>query len=385
LSAGVLVVNDLAVAPSVVEVLSAKGGRDTLPVSVLRAPVALGFTVFGRVTEGGVGAAGVTLTLHMGETVAKTTTSASDGTYSFLAVAAGEYSVTPSESGRTFAPASRDVTVSNANVPDIDFTRDPLPPPTFRILGKVSENTSAVAGATLTLSQNGLTVHSVTSAADGTYSLEAVLAGDYTVTPSETGRTFTPASRNVTVTNADVTEVNFTRDPPITTFSVSGTIRGVSGAPVPGVYVEVLLGGQSQGGASTDATGRFSVLGLPPGLYTLQPVQDGFTFTPATRTVTVSQADVVGQDFTRDDARITGTVRDRRNAPLAGVAITVTDAAGGAVATALTGANGTYTVPGLARGTYVLTPALGALTFNPVSRSVTIRNKDVKGQDFKQR
>jgi PKD repeat protein len=47
-----------------------------------------------------------------------------------------------------------------------------------------------------------------------------------------------------------------------------------------------------------------------------------------------------------------------------------------------TNASGAYTLSGVANGTYTLTPSLGAYTFSPASRSVTVADANVTGQNF---
>ncbi len=47
-----------------------------------------------------------------------------------------------------------------------------------------------------------------------------------------------------------------------------------------------------------------------------------------------------------------------------------------------TNASGAYTLSGVVNGTYTLTPSLGAYTFSPASRSVTVADANVAGQNF---
>ncbi|MDX9736006.1 MAG: choice-of-anchor J domain-containing protein, partial [Thermoanaerobaculia bacterium] len=51
---------------------------------------------------------------------------------------------------------------------------------------------------------------SATSDASGNFTLTGLAAGTYTVTPTKSGCTFSPTSRSVTVSSANVTGVNFT-------------------------------------------------------------------------------------------------------------------------------------------------------------------------------
>jgi hypothetical protein len=77
--------------------------------------------------------------------------------------------------------------------------------PTYSISGAVSG--AALSGVTIVLS--GSTTNSKTTDANGNYSFSNIANGDYMVTPSLTGYTFTPTSRSVTVSGANITGTNF--------------------------------------------------------------------------------------------------------------------------------------------------------------------------------
>ncbi|HQQ47114.1 MAG TPA: hypothetical protein PK747_06865, partial [Acidobacteriota bacterium] len=71
-------------------------------------------------TVSGATASGVTMSLT-GAAAASTTT-ATDGTYTFSGLSNGTYTVTPSKSGYTFSPTSTSVTISGANQTGKNFT-----------------------------------------------------------------------------------------------------------------------------------------------------------------------------------------------------------------------------------------------------------------------
>jgi len=77
------------------------------------------------------------------------------------------------------------------------------------------------------------------------------------------------------------------------TFFVSGHVRDSSGDPIP----EVTVSAEAGGSATTDASGAYTISGLPAGTYTLTPSKSGYTFSPPTRTVSVPP-DATGKDFT---------------------------------------------------------------------------------------
>ncbi len=89
-----------------------------------------------------------------------------------------------------------------------------------------------------------------------------------------------------------------------TTYSVSGAVTTSAGAGVSGVSVST--GATS---ANTDTAGGYSIASLANGSYTLTPSKSGCTFSPTSRSVTVSSANVSGQNFTATCTTVTPTQR----------------------------------------------------------------------------
>jgi uncharacterized protein (TIGR03437 family) len=81
-----------------------------------------------------------------------------------------------------------------------------LAAPRWAISGTVSPATVGT-GATVTLSGAGSAL--VTADSSGNYTFSGLLNGTYTVAPSKSGFTFTPASQSVSVNGANLTGVNF--------------------------------------------------------------------------------------------------------------------------------------------------------------------------------
>jgi hypothetical protein len=152
-----------------------------------------------------------------------TTTTDSNGNYTFTGLANGNYTVTPSLTGYVFTPTSQNVTVSGANVTGVNFTGTPTGGGTFSLSGNVSTGgggggdarpllpAAPLAGVTMTLT--GAASGTTTTDSNGNYTFTGLANGNYTVTPSLTGYVFTPTSQNVTVSGANVTGVNFTGTP----------------------------------------------------------------------------------------------------------------------------------------------------------------------------
>jgi len=250
---------------------------------------------------------------------------------------------------------------------------------TYSISGTVrTAGGTPIAGVTITLS--GDATGSTTTNAQGNYTLSGLSKGNYTVTPSLAPYTFSPLSRNVTVNNSNITGQNFTGIPPVT-YSISGTIRTPSLAPIAGVTVQLI--GPASATTTTNAQGQYSFAGLANGNYTVTPSLAPYTFSPVSRNVTVNNSNITGQNFTGTAPvtySISGTIRTPSSVRVAGVTVTLT---GPANATTTTNSSGVYTFTGLVPGNnYTVTPSLAPYTFSPLNRIVNVINANVTGQDF---
>jgi inhibitor of cysteine peptidase len=144
---------------------------------------------------------GVTITVTGTATASATTDSS--GNYSVTGVYDGSYTMTPSKTGYTFTPTSLAVTMSGANVTGKNFVAA-TGASTYIISGTVSG--AVLSGVKITLSGAGSTT---TTNASGNYSFSGIVNGRYTVTPSMTGFTFSPANSAANVSGANVTVPNF--------------------------------------------------------------------------------------------------------------------------------------------------------------------------------
>jgi PKD repeat protein len=162
--------------------------------------------------------------------------------------------------------------------------------PLFTIYGHVTESGSGAEGVTISLS--GAASGETTTDEFGFYQLTGLLDGSYTVAPSYSTWTFTPLSRNVNISGTDPPPQDFVGTRP--SYTVSGTLLSAGGGAMSGV--SVALTGYPP--ATTNASGVFQFTGVYDGSYTLTPTLVGWTFTPASRPVNVSGANVVNQNFT---------------------------------------------------------------------------------------
>jgi hypothetical protein len=248
-------------------------------------------------------------------------------------------------------PVNQTITVTDGNVTAVNFTAQPV-----TLTGTI---TPAASGAGTTVTLAGPTTATATADAAGAFSFSALPNGTYTVTPSKSGTTFTPASRSVAISGGvSASSVDFTA---IATFSVSGTVSPAAS----GTGTSLALSGG--GTVTANASGAYTFTGVANGSYTVTPAKSGFTFTPSSQAITVSGANVTAVDFTAQPVTISGTITTAADG--SGATLTRT---GGATTTA--DATGAFTFSGVANGTFTITPSKNGFTFTPASQSVTITN-----------
>lgn len=324
------------------------------------------YTISGTITSG----PGVTVSL--GGAASQTVITNGSGVYSFTGVANGSYTVTPSSSSLNFTPGSQAVTVSGANVTGLNFAASTPPPATYTISGTIA------SGPGLTVSLSGAASRTTTTNTSGFYSFTGVANGSYTVAPSSSSLIISPTSQSVTVSGANRTNINFTASPP--TYTISGTITSSPSSLSAGV--QVALSGAGSATTTTNSSGAFTFTNVANGAYTVTPSGSSLNFSPTSRSVTVSSANVTGVTFTASTPPpVTYTISGTISPSSLGAGATVS-LSGASTATATANSSGVYTFTGLANGAYTVTPSGASLNFTPANRSVTVSAANVSNVDF---
>ncbi|WP_129630290.1 clostripain-related cysteine peptidase [Candidatus Oscillochloris fontis] len=161
----------------------------------------------------------------------------------------------------------------------------------YSISGRITTSSGAGLGS-VSVSDGTRTA---TTNSTGDYTLSGVPAGNYTLTTSRSGYSFSPTTRSISV-SGNLTGQNFTGT--LLTYSVSGRITTSSGTAISGVTVS-----DGTRTATTNSTGDYTLSGVPAGSYTLTPTKSGYSFSPTTRSINVS-GNLTDQGFT-------GTARAR--------------------------------------------------------------------------
>jgi hypothetical protein len=347
-----------------------------------------GYAISGTIS--GSGGPGAALTL----TGASTATTVADGSgnYSFSGLPNGVYTVSPSNGSYQFTPTNQSVTVNGTSVTGINFNS--------QTVMTISGNLGSPGGPGATVQLTGSSNASTTADASGNYSFSGLVAGSYTVTPTNTGYAFSPASQAVTLSGSSTT-ANFMSS--VARFNISGTISGPGG---PGATVGAT--GPSNATTTADGSGNYTLTGLVNGSYTVAPSNGSYTFSPASQTTTINGANVSALSFgsvaissvTLNPSSVaggsssTGTVTLSGPAPAGGAAVTLLSSNTGAaqvpvsVAVAANATTATFTVTTSAissnasvtiSATYGSTTTASLTVTAPVLSTVTLTPTTVPG------
>ena len=198
--------------------------------------------------------------------------------------------------------------VASLTVVDNLGLNDPSPPiRTITVLPAV-QITSPSAGSVVngTVSINAKVSGTVGDSNTFTFMVDSTVLSTQTISGTSASTNWNtnnqgPGSHTITVsvTDADITDPNAATGSAseqvtvggIITYSISGTITNGAGATV-------ALSGTSSGSTTADSSGNYTLSGLSNGTYTVTPTLAGYTFSPASRAVTVSGANITGVNFT---------------------------------------------------------------------------------------
>ncbi len=369
---------------------------------------------------------GWTISLKNPDGTISTTTTATDGTYSFTGLTAGTYTISevlltgwvqtfPAPPGTYSVPVTSGTDSKNNDFGNFQLGK--ISGMKFNDLngnGIKEAGEPALSGWTINLTNPDGTVSTNTTAADGTYSFTGLTAGTYTVGEVlQTGwvQTFpaAPGTYSMTVTsgtdskNNDFGNFQLGKISGMKFNDLNGNGVNDSEPALSGWTINLTNPDGTVSTTTTAADGTYSFLDLTAGTYTISEVlQTGWVQTfpaaPGTYSVTVtSGTDSKNNDFGNFQlGKISGMkfndlngngIKEAGEPALSGWTINLTNP-DGTVSTNTTAADGTYSFTGLTAGTYTVGEVLQTgwvQTFPaaPGTYSMTVTSgTDSKNNDF---
>jgi uncharacterized delta-60 repeat protein/uncharacterized repeat protein (TIGR02543 family) len=149
--------------------------------------------------------------------------------------------------------------------------------------------------------------------------------------------------------------------------TASGYISTATNVGITGVTVTAR--GPATRAETTDA-GSYQLSNLPLGVYSVTPSSEKYTFTPTSKNVNLTDNTLIGVDFAAKEAyAISGQVKLNDGTPVIGVVVTIS---GSLPRTALTGADGYYSLYGAAGENSTITVSKPTVAF--IQPSLTLQN-----------
>ncbi len=286
-----------------------------------------------------------------------------NGQYSIPDLAPGGYTVIADAINFGFSAVGAMISASSETVVNFALTGIPA-----LISGTVTDavTTNPIAGASIRVFDGQILIASVLTDPSGGY-LVNVPAGNYIVVAN--ANSYQAQADGTTVEIGRIALVNFAL------VSNPGTIAGtvtdaVTTNPIPGASVKIFQGTTLIDSALTDVNGNYIIANLAPGNYFVVATADGYQTAFSSQIVTAGATTIADFALNAPAGAISGTITDACvGNPVSGALVVVTDGSV-IVGFILSDANGFYTIPDLAAGTYTVT--VGKRNFLTSSSSATV-------------
>ncbi|MBN1294714.1 MAG: carboxypeptidase regulatory-like domain-containing protein [Candidatus Latescibacteria bacterium] len=179
-------------------------------------------------------------------------------------------------------------------------------------------------------------------------------------------------------------------------YIVSGKITDNTGANVSGVTV-TLSGSNTNLTVTTDSGGNYAFQDIIIGSYTVTPAKKGYTFTPESRSIDITDLNKTGVNFNcvpvgnPDEGNtdpnghtVTGRIVDIQGNVVPGIELSLTSTVNRY--TAITDENGVFTFTGIPDAAYALLPIGGAPNYSyiPQSQRLSVSGANITTEDFLQ-
>ncbi len=240
------------------------------------------------------------------------TTTNENGSYTFLGLENGSYTITPSPSEFNFEPESQSVTIASGNELNVDFdaSRGGGSISGFIEFDEASTDNATIEDIIVDLFQVDLNrlsnifqqepvqadqkpLRSVQPDSNGFFIFIGIEQDDYLIKPRLSGYGFEPSSRSVTLRTTKIEKQIFSA---VAGLYISGRVTNYLSLPQPGVTLSIE--GLENTTAVTFEDGIYTFTGLDPGTYTVSVIQEGYESRPASQAVQVYGSGEENVDFT---------------------------------------------------------------------------------------
>ena len=315
----------------------------TVNLSLSADPGAVQGQILDQVTSQPI--SGATVTLFNGSLFVTNGQTDINGNYLLNNLAPGTYTL--SATAANYQTLTQGVTVNSLATTIANFSLASQP---GTMSGTVTDSNSLpIVGATVNISKNQVLIGSVLTDSTGSYSLGGLAPDNYMVSVSAAG--FELDSQGAIVTANANTNVSFVLSSDTGTINVN-VVSG-SGA-LSGVTIQVLQNQAILSTSLTDSNGNAAFTQLSPGVYSVVVAATGYQTSLQTASVTSSGTTFMNFNLAANPGLLSGTVQDQATSlPLANATVQVLQSTT-VVGTALTAGDGTFSINGLAPGSYIL-------------------------------
>ena len=299
------------------------------------------------------------------------------GNYVLTGLGSGANTVVATKAGYSFSASgfSNPVTVG-PNTSGVNFTGQAG---AYTVSGRVTDNNASIAGVIVSLGGQSTSTDS-----GGYFTLTNLPAGGYVLTASKPGYELGPDyswTNPVGVEWGNAANKNFTR--PL--YYISGAISGING------NATVSIGDTNHQAVAYLNRGVWNYnLSVPSGHWNLLASLPGYTISPGDFTNPVTITNPIGSigiqgntgGITYNFSAVSGTTywlsgnATAAGQPLPGVLVSADGKS------AISDTAGNFTLTGLANGSYTATASLVDYIFTPATRSASVANANLPGQNF---
>ncbi len=303
-----------------------------------------------------------------------TTTTDINGNYTVANLDTGSYTVRASATN--YQTAIQGVTVQANVTTPADFILQPDP---GNLTGHVI-NASTIApipGATINVFQNNILIATTTTDGSGGYTILGLPEGSYSVTASHIN--FGTVVLGVSILPNQTSLLNFFL--PVQSSTIAGQVTLANTAtPVVGAVVNVFQGAILVNFSVSDSNGNYSISGIQPGSYSVRASALNLQTDVQGAVVQAGLTTTINFGLFPAESAIAGQVSNiTTGLPIAGVIIEVTQN-NVPIGSAITNVNGTYTVPSLFPGNFIVVAHI--INYQTETKAATVQFSQTTPVDF---